>query len=114
MSLQTSIGALLTWVLVVVWLYGRPVCLADHGDASVKKKVELFEASTSVSSCLESHAVSHVVMLILCLNGERLGVLLATAEFPKVFAAHALFPFRQCVGWGPGMHRKRALPVGRP
>ena len=30
-------------------------------------------------------------------------------KFPKVFAAHALFPFRQCVGWGPGIASQQAL-----
>lgn len=34
-------------------------------------------------------------------------------KFPKVFAAHALFPFRQCVGWGPGIASQQALPIGQ-
>lgn len=100
MSLQTYIGALLTWVLVVVWLFGRP---------------EIFKASISMSSCLKSHAVFFKRYDVDSLPK------LATCrfcfgnfgKFPKVFAAHALFPFRQCVGWGPGIASQQALPIGQ-
>jgi len=97
MSLQTYIGALLTWVLVVVWLFGRP---------------EIFKASISMSSCLKSHAVfffKRYDVDSLPKLATRRFCFGNFGKFPKVFAAHALFPFRQCVGWGPGIASQQAL-----